>query len=109
MTTLKLNAWERLMLTRCLPQGGTLQQIAAYLRVLEVLRLKEDEREAVGWQENPDAGTVTIKDATKEFEVALEDADFTALHQLANQWSGWPTAPESLALMAKLDAARQTA
>ena len=28
MTTLKLNAWERLMLTRCLSQGGTLQQIA---------------------------------------------------------------------------------
>ena len=34
--------------------------LAIYLRVLEALRLKEDERAAVGWQENPDAGTVTI-------------------------------------------------
>jgi len=70
--------------------------IAVYLRVLEALRLKEGERAAAGWQENPDAGTVTIQDVTKEFDVALEDADFTTLHQLANQWSGWPTAPESL-------------
>jgi len=106
MTTLKLNAWERLMLTRCLPQGGTLQQIAVYLRVLETLRLKEGEREAVGWQEAPEAGTVTIQNPTHEFDVALEDADFTVLHQLAGQWSGWPTAPESLTLMAKLDAAK---
>jgi len=106
MTTLKLNAWERLMLTRCLPQGGTLQQIAIYLRVLEVLRLKEDEREAVGWQENPDAGTVTIQNAAHEFDVEIEDADFATLHQLTSQWDGWPTAPESLALKAKLDAAR---
>jgi len=106
MTTLKLNAWERLMLTRCLSQGGTLQQIAIYLRVLEVLRLKEDERAAVGWQENPDAGTVTIQNAAHEFDVEIEDADFATLHQLTSQWDGWPTAPESLALKAKLDAAR---
>jgi len=106
MTTLKLNAWERLMLTRCLPQGGTLQQIAIYLRVLEALRLKEDERAAVGWQENPDAGAVTSQNPIHEFDVALEDADFTVLHQLAGEWNGWPTVPESLALMAKLDAAK---
>jgi len=103
MKNLKLNAWERLMLSRCLPQGGMLQQIAVYLRVLGVLRLKEDERKAVGWQENPGAGTVTIQDAIHEFDVALEDADFATLYQLANQWDGWPTAPESLTLMAKLD------
>jgi len=106
MTTLKLSAWERLMLTRALPQGGTLQQISVYLRILEVLRLKEDEREAVGWQENPDAGTVTIQNAAHEFDVEIEDADFATLHQLTSQWDGWPTAPESLALMAKLDAAK---
>jgi len=105
MKNLKLSAWERLMLTRCLPQGGTLQQIAIYLRVLEVLRLKEDEREAVGWQENPDAGTVTIQGATHEFDVEIEDADFAVLHQTSTQWDGWPTAPQSLVLKAKLDAA----
>jgi len=64
--------------------------------------------ESGGWQENPDAGTVTIQDATHEFDVALEDADFATLHQLTSQWDGWPTAPESLTLMAKLDAAKQT-
>jgi hypothetical protein len=74
--------------------------------VLEVLRLKDDEREAVGWQENPETGTVTIQGATHDFDVALEDADLTVLHQLAGQWNGWPTAPESLALMARLDAAK---
>ena len=57
-------------------------------------------------QENPETGTVTIQGATHEFDVALEDADFTVLHELAGQWNGWPTAPESLALMAKLDAAK---
>ena len=80
--------------------------IAAYLRVLETLCLKEDERTAAGWQENPEAGTVTIHGATHEFDIALEDADFTVLHQLAGEWSGWPTAPVSLALTAKLDAAK---
>jgi len=94
------------MLSRRLSQGGTLQHIAVYLRVLVALRLKEDERTAVGWQENPETGTVTIQNPTHEFDIALEDADFTALHQLAGQWNGWPTAPESLALMAKLDAAK---
>ena len=74
--------------------------------VLEVLRLKDDEREAVGWQENPETGTVTIQGATHEFDVALEDADFTVLHQLTGEWSGWPTVPESLTLVAKLDAAK---
>jgi len=47
MRNLRLKAWERLMVVRCLPQGGTLQQIAIYLRVLVVLRLKEAERKAV--------------------------------------------------------------
>ena len=106
MKNLRLNAWERLMLSRVLPEGGRLQEVAIYLRVLEALRLKEDERTAVGWQENPETGTVTIQNPTHEFDIALEDADFATLHQLAGQWTGWPTAPESLALMAKLDAAK---
>jgi hypothetical protein len=75
MKNLTLNAWERLMLSQCLPQSGPLQQIAVYLRILETLRLKEDEREAVGWQENPETGTATIQGATHEFDIALEDAD----------------------------------
>ena len=105
MKNLKLNAWERLMLSRCLPQGArssrSLSTCASWRPCASRRRA-----ESGGWQENPDAGTVTIQDAAHEFDVALEDADFTTLHQLANQWSGWPTAPESLALMAKLDAAR---
>jgi len=56
MKNLRLNAWERLMLSRVLPEGGGLQEVAIYLRILETLRLKEDEREAVGWQENPETG-----------------------------------------------------
>jgi len=70
------------------------------------VRLKKDERKAAGWEENPDAGMITIQDAFREFSAALKDADFTTLHQLANQWSGWPIAPEFLTLMAKLDAVR---
>jgi len=48
---------------------------------------------------------IKIQDAAKEFDVELEDADFTGLHQLANQWNGWPVALESLALKAKPGAA----
>ena len=80
--------------------------IAAYLRVLETLSLKEDECAAVGWQEKPETGTVTIHSATHEFDIALEDADSTVLHQLTGEWSRWPTVPESLTLVAKLDAAK---
>ena len=47
-----------------------------------------------------------IQGATHEFDVALEDADSTVLHQLTGEWSGWPTVPESLTLVAKLDAAK---
>ena len=46
-----------------------------------------------------------MQDTTKKFEVELEDADFTGLRQLANQWNGWPVAEESLALQEKLDSA----
>lgn len=105
MKTLKLTAWDRLMLSRCLPQSGPLTQIAVYLRILEALRLKEDERAAAGWQENPDAGTITFQNPTHEFDVALEDADLTTLIQLADQWQDWPLAPQSLALQAKLQTA----
>jgi hypothetical protein len=102
MKTLKLNAMERLLLLQAIPQGGTLNQIAVYLRILEALRLKEDEQAAVGWQENPDVGTVTVQDVAREFDVTLEDADFAVLAQLAGQWDQWPTAQESLALKEKL-------
>jgi hypothetical protein len=102
MKTLKLNAMERLLLLQAIPQGGTLNQIAVYLRILETLRLKEDEQVIVGWQENPDVGTVTVQDVAREFDVALEDADLAVLAQLAAQWDQWPTAQESLALKEKL-------
>ena len=69
------------------------------------LWLKEDEQEAVSWQADPATGTIKIQDTTKGFDVELEYANFPVLHQLANQWNGRPTAPESLALKAKLDAA----
>ena len=104
MKNLKLTAWDRLMLSRCLPQSGPLAQIAIYLRILEALRLKEDERTAVGWQENPDAGTITFLLPLHEFDVALEDADLATLATLADQWNGWPLAPQSLALKDKLEA-----
>jgi hypothetical protein len=96
MKTLKLNAMGRLLLLQTIPQGGTLNQIAVYLR------LKEEEQSAVGWQENPNEGTVTIQDVAREFDVALEEADLAVLAQLAAQWDQWPTAQESLALKEKL-------
>jgi hypothetical protein len=96
MKTLKLNAMGRLLLLRTIPQRGTLNQIAVYLR------LKEEEQPAVGWQENPESGTVTNQDVASEFDVELEDADFAVLAQLAAQWDQWPTAQESLALKEKL-------
>ena len=105
MKNLKLTAWDRLMLSRTLPQTGPLAQIAIYLRSLEALRLKEDERAAVGWQENPDAGTITFQNPVHEFDVELEDADLATLVKLADQWQDWPLAPQSLALKAKLETA----
>jgi len=93
------------MLSQCLPGGGTLQQVADYLRILEILRLREDERKAVGWQENADSGTVVIKDVMSTAEVTFEDADFTILRDCAARWDRWPVAPQTMALKEKLDAA----
>jgi hypothetical protein len=40
----------------------------------------------VGWQENPDVGTVTNQDVASEFDIELEEADLAVLAQLAAQW-----------------------
>jgi len=103
MKKLSLNAWDRLMLGQCLPQGGTLQQVADYLRIIEALRLKEEEREAVGWRQ--DEGNVTITDIAREFDIALEDSDFVILRECAVKWDRWPTILQTRMLKEKLDAA----
>jgi hypothetical protein len=79
----------------------SVRPIATCLRILEALRL-EEEQAVVGWQGDPDVGTVAIQDVAREFDVELEDADFAVLAQLAAQWDRWPTAQESLALKEKL-------
>ena len=105
MRRLKLNAWERVMLTQCLPQQAPLAQVPMFVRIIETLRLKEEEQKLVGWRADPDQGTVSVRDAATEFDIELEDADFAALATCANQWDGWPVAPESIALTAKLNEA----
>jgi hypothetical protein len=62
MKNLRLNTLERMTLLQAIPQGGTLARVATYLRILEALRLKEDEQKAVGWQAH-DNGTATVQDA----------------------------------------------
>jgi len=104
MKNLKLSVIERMFLLRAIPQSGPLNQVAVYLRIIEALRIKEDEQKEAGWHPADD-GMVTVEKATLEFDVALEDADFATLAQLAAQWDGWPTAPQSLVLKSKLDAA----
>jgi hypothetical protein len=101
MKNLQLAVLERITLLQAIPQGGTLAQVATYLRILEVLRLKEDEQKEVGWQEN-DNGTVTVQNALREFAIVMEDADFTVLAQIAAQWNEWPVAPVTLVLKEKL-------
>jgi len=107
MKNLKLNAIERLMLTRSLPATAPLGQVPMYVRIIETLRLKEDEQEQVGWVEDPTTGSLTIRDIHTEFDIALEDTDFATLLGCANAWDGWPVTPETMALTVKLnDAAK---
>jgi len=103
MKKLQLTAWERIMLSQVLPQGATLQNVATYLRILELLRLKEDERKAAGWQE--DKGTVTIQNIVIEAAITFEDADFAVLRECALAWDRWPVAPQTMVLKERLDAA----
>lgn len=102
MKTLSLNAWERVMLIRCLPDQAPLSQIPMYVRIIETLRLKEEEQEQVGFQLNPEDGSIVIGDTTIESKVEFEDADFSAVVASANAWEHWPTSPLSRDLSAKL-------
>jgi hypothetical protein len=104
MKNLQLNAWERVMLSQTLPQGTTLLQVSDFLRILEILRLKEDERRSVGWQEDRQKGSVVIKDVVSETEISFEDADFEILRDCAMRWDRWPVALQTAVLRGKLDA-----
>jgi hypothetical protein len=101
MKHLKLTALERVLLTQCLPSQAHLDKIPMYVRVIETLRLKEDEQAQVGMVESGD--TVTMQDTEMEFDVALEDADFEALMEHARAWDRWPTVPQTVTLAEKLN------
>jgi len=90
------------MLIRCLPDQAPLSQVPMYVRIIETLRLNEEEQEQVGFQLNPEDGSIVIADTAAEMEVELEDADFAAVVASANAWERWPTSPLSRDLSAKL-------
>ena len=103
MKTLKLNAMERHVLKDCLPAQAPLTQVAIYLRIIEALRIKEDEYELIGATE--DQGTIHIEQPLVELEVVIEDADLSALMVCVDAYELWPVAEPVMVLMEKLNKA----
>jgi len=113
MKDLKLTTWDRIQLVRCIPNEGTIMDIAKYLRLVDVLELNESESDEVGLQEFSTQGPMGVMkrfewdDQDREFDLAFEDADFTLLQRLAKQYQNWPRSHLTLGLKAKLEGAVQ--
>ena len=109
MKDLKLTTWDRIQLVRCIPNEGTIIDIAKYLRLVDVLELNESESDEVGLQELSMPGPMgQIKrfewdDLEREFDLTFEDADFTLLQRLTKQYQNWPRSHLTLELKAKLE------
>jgi len=108
MKDLKLTTWDRIQLVRCIPNEGTIIDIAKYLRLVDVLELSESESNEVGLQEFSTQGPMGIMkrfewdDQEHEFDLTFEDADFTLLQRLTKQYKNWPRSQLTVDLQAKL-------
>ena len=112
MKSLKLTAWDRIQLVRCIPAEGTISDIAKYLRLVDVLELSEEEGMEIGLREFSTQGPRGVlkrfewDDQDREFDLSLEDADFGLLSRLVAKHKGWPRSRLTLDLKEKLAAAK---
>jgi hypothetical protein len=104
MKTLNLNIWERVQLTTLMAQQrGNPQQYRKSIRVLDVVELNEDEREAVGYEATVTDGRLDFDwKHERDFELSFEDADWDTLLAAVTSFSGWPTDRRVGALLDKL-------
>lgn len=107
MKTLTLNIWERVQLTSLTAQQrGNPQQYRKSIRVLDVVELSEDEREAVGYKETVTGGRLDFNwEREQDFELSFEDADYKTLVTAATSFTGWPADRRVGTLLDKLGVA----
>jgi len=90
MKQLSLTTWERAQLIALVnQQSGDLTKLRRWLRVLDVVDLSEDEKEAVGWEDLAD-GRSKWEDGDRLWELHFEDADFALLATTAIEYPRWP-------------------
>jgi len=112
MKNLKLTTWDRIQLVRCIPNQGSITDIAKYLRLVDVLELSESEGNEVGLREFTMPGPQGMmkgfewNDQEREFDLTFEDADFGLLQRLVAQYNEWPRNPFTLELKEKLEEAQ---
>ena len=102
---LELNTWQRLMCIQALnARTGHISMLHRALKLLDVLALSEEERQAVGYVELPD-GSQRWADPARRWTLQLPDGELTSfLQESVKQFNGWPVeqAAEALDLFERL-------
>lgn len=109
MKTLTLNIWERVQLATVMAQQhGNPVQYRRYIRVLDVVEMTEDEREAVGYETTVIGNRLDFNwKRGQEYELSFEDADWKTLVTTATSFKGWPTDRRVGTLLDKLGIATE--
>ena len=91
MLKLELTTWQRIMAVQALnAQAGHISLIRKALRLLEILELSAEEREAVKLSELPDGG-YTWQDTERRFELEIRDRELAAhLKRAVGAYDRWP-------------------
>lgn len=109
MKTLTLDIWERVQLTTLMAQQrGNPAQYRRSIRVLDVVELSEEEREAVGYEATVTDGRLDFNWKHEwKYELSFEDADWKTLTAAVTSFGGWPTDRRVGALLDKLGIAEE--
>jgi len=106
MIELELTTWERVQLYAVLgAQRGDVALIRRLIKVLDMLELTDDEKEAVGY-EDISAGAAKWEKRDHIFIIMLEKEQFNLLVEIAKDFKDWPASRFVVDLFDKLEAAK---
>jgi hypothetical protein len=98
-TTIKATVWDRLVMTNIVASSATERAekrtadfnfVRMAGKLVDVLRLSEDERGAVDFRKSPDGTGFTWNEPAEPYEIALPDAECAAmLKDLVKVEAGW--------------------
>lgn len=89
MKTISIDTWERVQLTLIVSGGrGTFGQVELGLRALEILRLTDEEKAAIGYIELRPGQLAWVSE--QEYELEFDDDVWRLMQTLTSGYQTWP-------------------